>query len=75
MSSAYFPHSNGRAEVAVKTVKRLLMVQLSPNGDLNNDCFLHAILLLRNTPYPDCGVSPSEVVFGHPLQDDFFFCE
>ena len=49
MSSAYFPQSNGRVEVAVKTVKRLLIANLNVNGDLNNNFFLRAILQLRNT--------------------------
>ena len=59
--------------MAVKTVKRLLMANLSLNGDLNNDYFLRAILQLRNTPDPDCGISPSEVAFGHPLLHAFLF--
>ena len=67
VSSAYFPQSNGRAEVAVKAAKRLLMSNISPNGDLNNDSFLRAVLQLRNTPDPDCDLSPAEIVFGHPF--------
>ena len=70
-SSAYFPQSNERAEVAVKAAKRLLMSNISPNGDLNNDSFLRALLQLRNTPDPDCDLSPAEIVFGHPLQTLF----
>ena len=72
-SSAYFPQSNGRAEVAVKIAKRLLMSNLKPNGDINSDAFLRAMLQLRNTPDPDCGLSPAEIVFGHPLRDAFSF--
>ena len=34
VSSAYFPQSNGHAEVAVKATKRLLMANVSPSGDL-----------------------------------------
>ena len=73
VSSAYFPQSNGRAEVAVKAAKRLLMSNISPNGDLNNDSFLRALLQLRNTPDPDCDLSPAEIVFGYPLRDAFSF--
>ena len=73
MSSVYFPQSNGRAEVAVKSAKRMLRANVSPNGDLNNDSFLRALLQLRNTPDPDCGMSPAEVVFGRPLRDAFSF--
>jgi hypothetical protein len=73
VSSAYFPQSNGRAEVAVKTAKRLLLDNIAPSGSLNNDKFLRAILQLRNTPDPDCNVSPAEIVFGHQLRDAFKF--
>ena len=52
VSSAYFPRSNGRAEVAVKSTKRLLRTNISPGGSLNNDRFLEAILQHRNTPDP-----------------------
>ena len=39
-SSAYYPQSNGRAEVAVKKVKRLLKSCIGPGGSLNNDKFM-----------------------------------
>ena len=73
VSSTYFPQSNGRAEVADKAAKRLLMSNISPNGDLNNDSFLRALLQLRNTSDSDCDLSPAEIVFGHPLRDAFSF--
>ena len=47
VSSAYFPQSNGHFEVAVKTAKRLLMANVSPNGDLNSDSFLRAITIAK----------------------------
>ena len=72
-SSAYLPQSNGRAEVAVKSVKRLLRSNVGPNGSLNTDKFLQAILQLRNTPDPDCHLSPAQVIFGRPLRDSFAF--
>ena len=73
VSSAHFPQSNGRAEVAVKTAKRLLMSNTGPTGSLNQDRFLRAMLQLRNTPDPDCSVSPAQLVFGRPLRDAFSF--
>ena len=73
LSSAHFPQSNGRAEVAVKTAKRLLMSNTGPSGSLNHDGFLRAMLQLRNTPDPDCSLSPAEIVFGRPLRDTFSF--
>ena len=74
VSSAYYPQSNGRAEVAVKSCKRLLRSNIGPNGSLNNDQLLRAMLQLRNTPDPDCKLSPAEIVFGRPLKDAFAFC-
>ena len=73
ISSAYHAKSNGRAEVAVKTVKRLMRSNISPSGSLNTDCFLRAMLQLRNTPDPDCGVSAAEIVFGRPMRDNLQF--
>ena len=73
LSSAYFPQSNGRAEVAVKTVKRLLMSNTGPTGSLNHDRFVRALLQLRNTPDPDCKLSPAQIIFGRPLRDSLSF--
>ena len=73
LSSAYNPQSNGRAEVAVKTTKRLLRSNTSPSGMLDNDRFLRAMMHLRNTPDPDCNVSPAEIVFGRQIRDAFAF--
>ena len=75
ISSAYNPSSNGRAEVAVKSVKRLLASNVGRSGTLNTDRFLRAILQFRNTPDPDCGVSPAEIVFGHTLRDNLLFTD
>ncbi len=72
-SSAYHPQSNGRAEVAVKTAQRLLRSNIGPSGTLNTDEFLRAMLQLRNTPDPDCHLSPAQIVFGKQLRDAFAF--
>ena len=68
-----FPQSNGRAEVAVKTAKRLLMSNTSPTGSLDQDRFLRAMLQLRNTPDRDCSLSPAQIIFGRPLRDSLSF--
>ncbi|XP_032225565.2 uncharacterized protein K02A2.6-like [Nematostella vectensis] len=73
VSSAHFPQSNGRAEVAVKTAKRLLMSNTGPTGSLDHDRFLRAMLQLRNTPDPDCNVLPAQIIFGRPLRDTLSF--
>ena len=69
ISSAYYPQSNKRAEVGVKSAKRIIMDNLTPQGSLDSDKFTRAILSHRNAPDPDSNVSPAEIVFGHPIRD------
>jgi len=69
LSSVSFPSSNGRAELAVKAAKRLLMDNISPNGSLDNDAMVRALLVHRNTPDPGCKLSPAQILLGHPLRD------
>ncbi|KAK5928265.1 hypothetical protein CgunFtcFv8_013340 [Champsocephalus gunnari] len=66
VSSVSFPQSNGWAEVVVKTAKRLLMSNTGQSGGLDQDRFLHAMLQLRNTPDPDCNLSPAQIIFSPP---------
>merc|ERR1711891_103956 len=54
LSAAYNPHSNCRAELAVKTGKRLLRDNVGPGGTLNTDRFMRAVMQFRNTPMQDC---------------------
>ena len=72
VSSAYNPHPNCRAEVGVKTVKRILHDNIDPDGDINNSRFLVAILQYKNTPDRDMKLSPAEVVFDHRVNN---FCQ
>ena len=69
LSSAYFPQSNGRAEVAVKITKRLLEDNMTEDGTLNTDKMVRALLQQRNTPDRDCKLRPAEVLFGRGLRD------
>ena len=69
LSSVAFPHSNCRAEVGVKTVKRLILDNTTPHGDLDIDAFQRAMLQYRNTPDHDTKLSPAMCIFGHPIRD------
>ena len=69
LSSVSFPSSNGRAELAVKTAKRMLMDNISPNGSLDNDAMVRALLAYRNTPEPGCKLSPAQILLGRALRD------
>ena len=68
-SSVAYPHSNCRAEVAVKTVKRLLIDNTGPSGTLDTDAFHRAMLQYRNTPDKETGISPAQCIFGRPIRD------
>ena len=68
-SAAYNPQSNGRAELAVKSTKRLLEENIGSDGNLDTDEFIQAMLIYRNTADPFCHLSPSEVIFGKKLRD------
>ena len=68
-SSVAFPHSNCRAEVGVKTVKRLICSNTLPGGGLDTNALQRAILQYRNTPDPETKLSPAMCVFGRPIKD------
>ena len=58
-SSPHYAQSNGHAERAVKTVKKLLQEADDP----------HLVLLsYRATPFPWCQLSPAELLMGRPLR-------
>ena len=69
ISSVANAHSNCRAEVGVKTMKRILTDNTGPGGTLDNDKVVRAILQYRNTPDPETGMSPAEVIFGRQIRD------
>ena len=68
-SSAYYPQSNGRAELAVKTGKRLLRDHITPSGKLDTDAMARALLQYRNTPLQGINESPAQLLYGRQLRD------
>ena len=74
MSSAYHSESNGRAEVCVKAMKRLLRDNIDSRGRLNTDAIMRGMLQLRNTPEADSGLSPAQILFGRTLKDCLPLC-
>ncbi|XP_042213526.1 uncharacterized protein K02A2.6-like [Homarus americanus] len=69
LSSPQYPQSNGRAEVAVKTAKRVLRNNTEDNGSLDDDKVSLALLQYLNTPL--CGVDkpPEQLATGQQLHD------
>ena len=57
------PHANCRAELAVKTVKRMLMDNVSGTASLEVDKFQGALLMHRNTVDTETKASPALSLF------------
>ena len=49
--------------------KRILLDNVGPRGDLNNDKVARALLQHRNTPLQDIGLSPAQLLYGRTLRD------
>ena len=70
LSSAHYPQSNGRAEAAVKSIKRILRGNLNPlTGEVDTHKAACAIMSHRNTPNRDTDLSPAEMIFGQKIRD------
>ena len=63
ITSVANPHANCRAELAVKTVKRMLMDNVSGTASLEVDKFQGALLMHRNTVDPETKASPALSLF------------
>ena len=69
MSSAHYAQSNGRAEAAVKTAKRIIAKYVDKENPFNTTAIAHAIIQHRNTPLPDLQLSPAQILFHRHLRD------
>ena len=69
LSSAQYPQSNGRAEAAVKTAKRIIRSNTGEGGTLDCDKASLAILEYLNTPIRIVNKSPAQLTIGRQLRD------
>ena len=69
LSSVANPHANTHAELAVKTVKRMIRDCRTISGKLDTARFSQALLQYRNTPDRDTGMSSVMALFVRPLHD------
>ena len=70
LSSAYYPQSNGRAEAAVKSMKRLKRGNTGHRGSLYTNDIAQGLLQYRNTPLQNAaGKSPAQLALGRELRD------
>ena len=69
VSTPYNPHANCRAELGVKTMKRIIRENVGSDGNLRTPKFVKAMLQYKNTPDRDWGISPAECIFGRQLTD------
>ena len=69
LSSVAYPHSNTRAEIGVKSAKRVTMENTGTQGDVDIPAFQRAMLTYRNTRTSLDNRSPAEIVFGRQIRD------
>ena len=69
VSSAQYPQSNGRAEAAVRSAKRMVRDNLRGDGSLDTDEAAKAMMQYRNTPLRDIEKSPAQLALGRQLRD------
>ena len=62
LSSAEYAQSNGRAELGVKSAKRIIYDNASSDGSIDNDKVARAILQYRNTPLSGLKASPAQLL-------------
>ena len=68
-SSVGFPHANQKAERSVGAAKRVIRDAVKISGELDTVTLIKGLLQLRNTPDPDTGMSPAQMLLGRQLRD------
>ncbi len=68
VSSPHYPQSNGKAEATVKSMKKLISSAWTCRS-VNWNFLSHSLLQYRNTPCRKDSLSPTQKLFGHPVQD------
>ena len=69
VSSPHYPQSNGCAEASVKGMKKLVKRCWDRRArTIDKDKWAKGLLQWRNTPRAN-GLSPAQVLFGHPARD------
>ena len=69
ISSVANPNVNSRAELGVRTVKRLLRENAGWFGKLDVPKVSRSLLAVRNTPDRDTRLSPAQSLLGRNLRD------
>ena len=67
-SSPGYPQSNGKAEAAVKSMKKLIR-RATWNSKADEEQLARALLQYRNTPSRKDDLSPAQTLYGRPVQD------
>ena len=67
-STPHYPQSNGRAEAAVKSMKRIIRAAWNSKC-INEEKLCRALLQYRNTPSRKDGLLPAQKLYSHPIQD------
>ena len=71
ISSAYYQQSNSRAELAIKTAKRILANNTDGYGRLYHDRAANALLTQRNTLVQNLSMSTAIMLYGCIIKDLF----
>ena len=69
ISSVAFRDSNCRAEIGVKTAKRLITDNTGPYGEFDTNKFHRAILRYPNAPDQDTKQLPAMILFKCPISN------